>query len=530
VPVPAPDLVAGRYAVREVLAVGGMSTVHLAEDTALGRPVALKVFRTSGDPLAAERLRREGALLARLEHPHLVRGFDGGADEDGSNAWLALELLTGPNLAVALHRNGPLAPAGVRRLIAHVADALAYIHGLGIVHRDVKPSNVLLTADPAADPVWRAKLADFGIATEVRAEAALTGDGSVGTAAYFSPEQTLGHPVTPASDVYSLGLVALEALTGERAFPGGAVESATARLFRQPTLPDWLDEGWRALLETMTARDPKARPSAEQVRAACRSLTSELLAAPAIARADDDFDVRTEPATLFAPAVLAALEPVTETPIPGTPIRETPVPGVRTRRRWRALRLRPATGFADRFSRRALVVSSAGVLVLGTAAGGAALVAAAPAQPIPLEQALPVAPPVEAVQARPTPAPQRSATPRPQLATAVVPRAAAPVVARHADHPTRPTASPKRGAAKPAGPAHARPAVEHATKHAGPSPRKHHGERAPVRHGAHHAKHAPQHAKHVVHHAKHAKHVVQHTKHVVHHGKHGHGGGHGKRH
>jgi eukaryotic-like serine/threonine-protein kinase len=504
VPSPAQALIGGRYAVREVLAVGGMSTVHLAEDVLLGREVALKVFRTSGDPFAAERLRREGALLARLDHADLVRAFDAGADEDGSNAWLALELLAGPNVAVALHRDGPLSPRDAARLLQHIAGALDYIHGLGIVHRDIKPSNVVLTADPCSDPDWRAKLADFGIAMQLEAGRGLVGDFPVGTAAYFSPEQTLGQPVTTASDVYSLGLVVLEALTGERVFPGGAVESATARLFRQPTLPDWLDDGWRALLETMTAREPRSRPTAAQVGAACRSLATELSAAPVRAGVRYDPEMWTEPATL-----LAALLPAAPEPGSGAGAVPVPVPAGRTRRRL----MRPRPGFADRFSRRALVLSSAGLLVLCTAAGGSALVAAAPAAPvIPLAEALPTAPPVEPV-VTPKPRPEQAATPTHRTPHVVT----APVVATHpvmkvvaVDGPTKARhLETKRHTGRQAGPGHT------ATKH-GTANNAHQGMKAHAG-KQQHVKGGPAHA---------AKHTKTSNGHGHEHGhSHGHGAG-----
>src|SRR5690606_25681043 len=143
------------------------------------------------------------------------------------------------------------------------------------IHRDIKPANILLPDADAARPGQHAKLADFGIARIVDG-ARLTATGKVlGTATYFSPEQALGEPLTPASDVYSLGLVLLESLTGERAFAGTAVESMTARLARDPEVPAELGDSWAGLLRGMTQRMPEARPTARDVSGALARLADE---------------------------------------------------------------------------------------------------------------------------------------------------------------------------------------------------------------------------------------------------------------
>lgn len=145
---------------------------------------------------------------------------------------------------------------------ADLAEALHVVHAAGIVHRDLKPSNVLLEDSTSPDRRFRVKLADFGIAYVVDSTRLTMPGTLVGTAAYLSPEQAKGEPPTPASDVYSLGLVLLESLTGERAFPGSMIEAATARLLRDPVVPESVGADWAGLLVAMTDRDPEQRPDA----------------------------------------------------------------------------------------------------------------------------------------------------------------------------------------------------------------------------------------------------------------------------
>lgn len=264
------ELVAGRYRVERLIGRGGMSTVYEAADENIPRRVALKVFRpelTDDDDM--RRHEGEVGLLASLNHPGLVTLFDAVADEDGS-AVLVLELVTGGDMRTAMDA-GALPGEEVAVIGAAVADALAYSHDRGIVHRDVKPGNILVPERASADTGARAKLADFGIARLID-ETRMTATGSVlGTAHYLSPEQAVGGAVGPASDVYSLGLVLLEALTGERAFPGSGVESAAARLARDPILPARLAPEWVELLRGMTAREPDARLTARDAAELLRS-------------------------------------------------------------------------------------------------------------------------------------------------------------------------------------------------------------------------------------------------------------------
>jgi serine/threonine protein kinase len=258
------SLLAGRFRVCGLLGRGGMATVYLAEDETLGRSVAVKVFRrdlADGDDL--KRQQDEIQLLATLNHPGLVTLFDASTDEAG-NAFLVMELVDGTDLHTRL-RDGPLAPALVARIGRTLADALVYVHAKGVIHRDIKPGNILLPRPDADHSGPEAKLADFGIARIVDG-ARLTATGKIlGTATYFSPEQALGDPLTPASDIYSVGLVLLECLTGERAFAGSAVESMMARLSKDPEVPAELGDSWAGLLRGMTHRTPDARPTARDV-------------------------------------------------------------------------------------------------------------------------------------------------------------------------------------------------------------------------------------------------------------------------
>ncbi|WP_228545969.1 serine/threonine-protein kinase [Microcella flavibacter] len=277
------ELVAGRYRVERLIGRGGMSTVYEAADENIPRRVALKVFRpelTDDDDM--RRHEGEVGVLASLNHPGLVTLFDAVADEDGS-AVLVLELVTGNDMRTAMDA-GPLPGEEVAVIGAAVADALAYSHDRGIVHRDVKPGNILVPERASADTGARAKLADFGIARLID-ETRMTATGSVlGTAHYLSPEQAVGGAVGPASDVYSLGLVLLEALTGERAFPGSGVESAAARLARDPILPARLAPVWVELLRGMTAREPDARLSAREAAELLRTAA----AIPALPASPDE--------------------------------------------------------------------------------------------------------------------------------------------------------------------------------------------------------------------------------------------------
>ncbi|MGN6742429.1 MAG: protein kinase domain-containing protein [Amnibacterium sp.] len=368
------ELIGGRYRLGPAIGSGGMGTVRRARDLRFDRDVAIKLLRTSGDPRHEERMRRETRLLGALQHPNLVAAYDTGIDltDDGPMPWLTMELVRGPDLGVLLRERGRLGSEDVRRILHDVAEALVALHGSGVVHRDLKPANILLTHEPGDRP-WHAKLADLGIAL-AEDTAAITTTGQVmGTAAYLSPEQVSGEDVDAATDVYALGLVALEALTGTHPFRGGPVEAATARLVRPPQIPAWLPVQWRVLLEAMTTIDPRQRPSSGQV---ARATAAPLpVAEPPAGEQPPVFDdAQTVPFQAMAPtAVLGA------TPSPPSPSRRRTVP-----------------------------LGIAAAIVLGLAGGGAALLATAPHTHAPAP-ARHTASPVT-VQRTPTPMPTRTVT------------------------------------------------------------------------------------------------------------------------
>ena len=256
-----------RYELGEALGSGGMAQVVRAHDRVLGRDVAVKLFGPGIDPNGPVRARGEVRTLAALSHPNLVVVHDAGTDTEHvpPRAYLVMQLIDGPSLADLL-KDGPLPDSQVRHLGEGVAQALAYVHDRGVVHRDIKPGNVLV------DDSGRPYLADFGIAQHLGA-AALTAAGvTVGTASYLSPEQVRGGDVGPASDVFGFGLVLLEALTGECEYSGTTAETALARLSRPPAIAGRVPDAWRDLLTAMTDLDPAARPSAAEVARVLASL------------------------------------------------------------------------------------------------------------------------------------------------------------------------------------------------------------------------------------------------------------------
>ena len=215
----------GRYRLVELLGQGGMATIFRALDTQLGREVAVKLLRPEylRDPDFSSRFRQEAQNAASLSHPNVVTVYDYG--EDPAGPFIVMEYVDGEDLASILRRNGALPPTQAARIAAGVARALAASHARGIVHRDVKPGNVLIARD------GRVKVVDFGIARAI-AEAQMTMPGTtLGSVHYFSPEQARGEPATSESDIYSLGIVLYEMLTGSRPWEGdSAAAVAVARL------------------------------------------------------------------------------------------------------------------------------------------------------------------------------------------------------------------------------------------------------------------------------------------------------------
>ncbi len=270
--IPTEALLDGRYRLIDRVGSGGSADVHRAEDVVLGRTVAVKILRGEHDSgLGGGRVRRETALLASLNHPSIVTLYDAQLTR-GRTQYLVMEYVDGRTLTQELAR-GPMEPARVAFLGRSLAEALSMLHARGVVHRDVKPSNVLLGAASRRGEPWTAKLADFGIA-HVLDDPRMTTPGTVvGTAAYMAPEQLRDGAAVLASDVYALGLVLLEALTGQPAFPrASGAQAALARLSGPPAIPPTLGSGWSLLLTRMTRTDPSERPAASEVAAAVAQL------------------------------------------------------------------------------------------------------------------------------------------------------------------------------------------------------------------------------------------------------------------
>jgi hypothetical protein len=258
-------LLDGRYRLGECVGEGGMARVYRAEDVALGRTVAIKLIRPGVDGASSARARSEMTVLASLNHPSLVTLFDARL-EPGQPEYLSMEFVDGPTLASRLASAGPLPSEDVAHLASELAEALHVVHDAGVVHRDIKPSNVLMSPAPLPGARPRAKLADFGIAYLLDTSRITTPGLVIGTVAYLAPEQIRGADPVPASDVYSLGLVLVEALTGERAHPQGAgIEATLSRLESPPPVPTGFGDGWTDLLTHMLDPDASRRPTAAEV-------------------------------------------------------------------------------------------------------------------------------------------------------------------------------------------------------------------------------------------------------------------------
>ena len=253
----APDLtLADRYQLEERIAIGGMGEVWRARDQLLSRRVAVKVLKPeyAADPTFLERFRNEAKHTAALSHPGIASIYDYG--EVGDMAFLVMECVPGESLSLLLAREDRLPASRTLDIIGQAGLALQAAHDVGVVHRDVKPGNLLVQPDGVV------KVTDFGIARAVDASPVTQTGLVVGTAAYLSPEQAAGRPVTPASDVYSLGLVGYECLTGQRAFDGdNAVAIAMAQINAKPAkmpkdVPPLVGEFVMRMLE----KDPDKRP------------------------------------------------------------------------------------------------------------------------------------------------------------------------------------------------------------------------------------------------------------------------------
>ncbi|WP_457100735.1 protein kinase domain-containing protein [Microbacterium sp. P5_E9] len=273
---PTTALLGGRYQLGERIGEGGMAHVYRAEDLWLGRTVAVKLIRGDADAVDSPvRARTEMTVLASLDHPALVKLLDGSVDP-GQPQYLVMEFVDGTNLAERIN-DGPLAPDLVAHLTVQLASALHSVHGAGIVHRDLKPSNVLVESSTAPGEQPHVKLADFGVAYLMDSTRVTTPGTVIGTAAYLAPEQVRGEAIAPPADIYALGLVLLEALTGQRAFPNASGMGAVmARLIDSPHVPEWVGPVWAQLLSRMTATDPALRPTALEVAQAAAGLPTHI--------------------------------------------------------------------------------------------------------------------------------------------------------------------------------------------------------------------------------------------------------------
>lgn len=255
------NLIAGRYRIEGRLGSGGMSTVHLATDERLERKVAVKLLaeHLADDPAFVSRFRHEALAAARLVHPHVVQVFDFGLDESSHRHFIVMEHVAGSSCSEILRDRGSLAADEVSRITADAAEGLGYAHRHGVIHRDVKPGNLLVAES------GRVKLADFGIAKATE-QSSVTQVGSVlGTAAYLAPEQARGAEADPRCDIYALGVVAYQLASGK--LPYEATSLSELVLVQQQGPPPRLDkldpaipEGLATVVESALSPDPDMRP------------------------------------------------------------------------------------------------------------------------------------------------------------------------------------------------------------------------------------------------------------------------------
>ena len=246
----------GRYELVERIALGGMGEVWRATDLRSGRAVAAKILRPelAGDEIFLSRLRAEAANSRGLRHPNLAVVLDAG--ERGGSGWIIMELVQGRALSEIIADQGTMSPSAILPILAQVARALQVVHDSGVVHRDVKPSNILINREGLA------KLTDFGISMGAH-QRPMTATGMVmGTAQYLAPEQAMGNMATPAGDLYALGIIAYEALVGHRPFTGTTqVDIAFAHVNQAvPTLPEELPDEVRQVVMDLLAKKPADRP------------------------------------------------------------------------------------------------------------------------------------------------------------------------------------------------------------------------------------------------------------------------------
>ena len=318
-----PQQIAGRYVIERRLGAGGMSTVFQANDTVLERPVAVKLLaeHLADDPDFVARFRREALAAARLQHPNVVQVFDSGEDPESHRHYIVMEYVDGPSCADLLRERKQLEVDETVRTIRDACHGLDYAHRAGVIHRDVKPGNLLVTEEMRIT-----KLADFGIAKAAE-QTRITQVGSVlGTAAYLSPEQAHGEEAGPASDIYSLGVCAYQFLTGrlpheyasltELALKQQQDEVAPIVRYR-PEVPRELDDAVRVALE----RAPGARyaTALEMAQAFEAGLQGESTAATERISLDELERTRALDATAATQALARTAHPPVRGPVPARP-------------------------------------------------------------------------------------------------------------------------------------------------------------------------------------------------------------------
>jgi serine/threonine-protein kinase len=259
-------LLSGRFVIEREIGAGGMARVYLGRDEVLERPVAVKILNPGhGGTDIGARFRREGRTAARLAHPNIVQVYDAGESEfEGREvSYIVMEYVPGGDLKGLIDEKGPLANDELARLGAHVSSGLAHAHANGVIHRDIKPHNILI------DAYGRPKLSDFGIARAVDATFATRTGSYLGTALYSAPEQLRGEKVTPKSDVYSLGIAFYQAAVGQAPFTGTPIEVASQHVSREPTVPKVLganlSDKVEALILDCIKKDPDLRPTAREI-------------------------------------------------------------------------------------------------------------------------------------------------------------------------------------------------------------------------------------------------------------------------
>jgi serine/threonine protein kinase len=330
------QLIAGRYRLERRLGSGGMSTVHLALDQRLERYVAIKLLaeHLADDPAFVSRFQREAQAAAKLIHPNIVQVFDSGLDEQSGQHFIVMEYIEGRSCAEILRDQGWVPVQEAVSIVEQACEGLHYAHRHGVIHRDVKPGNLLRSAE------GQVKLADFGIAKAAE-QSSITQVGSVlGTAAYLSPEQARGQDAGPQADIYALGVVAYQLISGRLPYEASSLsELVLLQQERPPPRLDALVAGVTPQLadavETALALDPAQRfaSAAEMAEAIVAGATGQTV--PAATQA-----LRTAavPRTTVLPRTSATAPPPRLRPRPGPPPRIATTPPVQTKQRGKGVR------------------------------------------------------------------------------------------------------------------------------------------------------------------------------------------------